>query len=113
MNNDFTDIQSTAEAERLGKLYPIILESHNPAWKEQYEQQKKYLYDLFGNSVLRISHIGSTSVPGLLSKPTVDILLEIKEDTDLTQITYILQSSGYIVNKPPNDIIMYIKGYGK
>ena len=113
MDNNFTDVQSITEAERLGRLYPIILENHNPGWKEQYEQQKTYLCGIFGDAVLRISHIGSTAVPGLISKPTVDILLEIKEETDLTQITDILQNNGYIVNQPPNDIIMYIKGYGK
>lgn len=77
MNNDFTNVQSITESERLGRLYPIILEKRNTALKEQYEQQKIYLYELFGDAVLRISHIGSTAIPGLISKPTVDILLEI------------------------------------
>lgn len=113
VNHAFTDVQSITEAERLGRLYPIVLENHNPAWEEQYERQRIFLCELFGDAVLRISHIGSTAVPGLVSKPTVDILLEIKDNTDLTGITERLQNDGYIVNRPPNDIIMYIKGYGE
>lgn len=113
MNNNFTDVKSITESERLGRLYPIVLEKHNPAWKEQYEQEKTYLCELLGDAVLHISHIGSTAVPGLIAKPAVDILLEIKENTDLTLITNRLQNNGYIVNTPPNDVIMYIKGYGE
>lgn len=113
MKHDFNDAASENEAKRLGRLYPIILERHNPAWKEYYEEEKAFLQELFGDAVLRISHIGSTAVPDLIAKPTIDILLEIKENTDLTQITDRLQSNGYIVNRPPSDIIMYIKGYGE
>lgn len=113
MDRKFTDVQSATESERFGRLYPIIIERHNPKWKEYYEEEKAFLQAVFGDAVLRISHIGSTAIPGLIAKPTVDILLEIKENTDLTQITDRLQNKGYIVNTPPNDIIMYIKGYGE
>jgi GrpB-like predicted nucleotidyltransferase (UPF0157 family)/SAM-dependent methyltransferase len=69
------------------------------------------LLGIFGDSVLRISHIGSTAVPNLIAKPTIDILLEVKEDTDLTSITEILTNMGYVVNTPKSDIIVYLKGY--
>ncbi len=65
----------------------------------------------FKDSILRISHIGSTSVPELIAKPTIDILLEISQDADLSIITERLKDEGYIVNTPPGDIIMYLKGY--
>lgn len=113
MNNDFTDVKSSAEAERLGKLYPIILEEHKSDRFAQYEAEKAFLCELFGDAVLRISHIGSTAVPKLIAKPTVDILLEIRESVDLSPITEQLTAVGYITNNPPKDIVMYLKGYGK
>lgn len=113
MRHDFSDVISENEAERLGRLYPIILTEYNPIYPEIYLKEREFLLGVFGDAVLRISHIGSTAVPSLISKPTIDILLEIKKDTNLTAITERLTNIGYIVNTPPMDIITYIKGYGE
>lgn len=113
MKKDFSDVTKESESERLGKLYPIILAEYNSAYMQAYLEEKTFLESVFGDTILRINHIGSTAVPNLISKPTVDILLEIKKDTDLTAITEQLTSAGYIVNTPPRDIITYIKGYGE
>jgi len=73
--------------EQLWELFPIVLEPHNPAWKMWYEQEAEQVCRAVGRqNVLRLSHIGSTSVPGLLAKPTVDILLEISEETALEEM---------------------------
>ena len=107
MRQDFSGVT----AEELSRLFPVILEEHRPEYFEQYAEEKAFLASILGDKVLRISHIGSTSVPGLLAKPTVDVLLEITEDTDIPVITEILRDEGYIVNHANNDIITYIKGY--
>ncbi|MCL2707109.1 MAG: GrpB family protein [Dehalococcoidia bacterium] len=107
MREDWSDITESKRAE----LFPIILESHNPAWKDYYTQEKERLRSIFGSSVIRISHIGSSAVAGLISKPTIDILLEVSQDIDLKPITKILLEKGYVVNNPTGDIVMYIKGY--
>lgn len=111
MKHDFSDVTSESEAERLGRLYPIKIEEHNPNWKACYEDEKAFLQTVFGDKILRINHFGSTAVPGLVAKPTVDILLEIKENTDLSEITETLIELGYIVNTPATDVIVYVKGY--
>ncbi len=109
----FSDVMRESEAERLGRLYPIILAEYTPDYVQAYQQEKDFLLSVFGDAVLRISHIGSTAVLGLIAKPTIDILLEIQTNTDLTDITKRLTHAGYIVNRPPMDIITYIKGYGE
>lgn len=58
-------------------------------------------------------NIGNSAVTDIIAKPTIDILLEIKEDTDIIGITEIMTRKGYIVNTSPKDIIMYLKGYGR
>ena len=113
MEKNFTDVASESEAERLGKLYPIILADYNYDYVQAYLEEKVFLEDVFRDIALRISHIGSTAVPGMISKPIIDILLEIKKDAQLKDITERLINVGYIVNRPQSDIIMYIKGYGK
>lgn len=111
MKHDFSDVTSREESKRLGRLYPIKLTKHNPKWFEYYENEKALLYNIFGENIVRINHIGSTAVPGLMAKPTIDILLEIKKNTDIEAITKVMIEEGYIVNKPANDIILYLKGY--
>lgn len=107
MRQDFLHVSD----EKLSQLFPVVLKPHNPAWLEYYLLERSFLQSVFGNKILRINHIGSSSVHGLLAKPTIDILLEVSQDIDLTIITEKLRDEGYIINTPHNDIIMYLKGY--
>ena len=104
-------MQEEMTKERLAQLFPIILESHNPKWKKYYLQEKEFLQTIFGDSIVRINHIGSTYVDGLMAKPTIDILIEVCDNVNIEPITEKLSSKGYIKNEAHNDIITYIKGY--
>ncbi len=74
--------------EELWELFPIMLKEYNTEYPKWYEIEKEKLSDNFDNStVVRISHIGSTAIPGIVSKPTVDILMEISPESDINQIT--------------------------
>ena len=97
--------------EKLAMLFPIMLEDHNPMWSDCYMQEKDFLQTVFKNHIIRINHIGSTSVAGLLSKPTIDILIEVSKNTDIEAITEELINKGYVVNHANDDIITFIKGY--
>jgi GrpB-like predicted nucleotidyltransferase (UPF0157 family) len=107
MRQDFSNVSK----KRLSELFPVILEPHNPEWITYYFIEREFLQTLFDDRILRINHIGSSSVPGLIAKPTIDILLEITKDIDLSLITEKMRDEGYIVNTPEKDIIMYLKGY--
>lgn len=50
---------------------PDLLEEYNPLYPVWYEEEARKILAAVGD-VFRISHIGSTAVEGLLSKPTVD-----------------------------------------
>jgi GrpB-like predicted nucleotidyltransferase (UPF0157 family)/GNAT superfamily N-acetyltransferase len=107
MKQDFSNVTS----EQLAQLFPVLLKEHDPRWKEYFLQEKAFLQSTFRDKVIRINHIGSSSVPGLIAKPTIDILLEVAQDTDLKAITAHLEDEGYVVNTPKSDLIMYLKGY--
>ena len=84
--------------EELWELFPIVLEEHNPAYKSWYKEEKDNLTKaLCGHNFCRISHIGSTSVEGLIAKPIVDILLELNDDYDVKDMVSLLQGSGWIL----------------
>jgi len=106
------------DKEQLSRIYPVILSEYNPAWPEWYAEEKINLERLIGEeNIARINHYGSTSVPGLLAKPTIDILLEINTDTDIEKLKatlpfpeYIRMSDSDKADVPPLHL-MFVKGY--
>lgn len=66
------------------------------------------------DNIARISHYGSTAIPGLPAKPTIDVLLEIKDDTDSEKLISAMQGAGYIYSPQPDNAaphMMFMKGY--
>ena len=103
--------------EELGKLFPITLVEHNPVWKERFlEEQHNILQSSGTGTIIRIEHIGSTAIPGICAKPTIDILIEIKDKTDLDSLINNLQKIKYqYIPKPENPPphMMFAKGYSR
>ena len=101
--------------EELWKLFPIIISKHNPIWKENYLTEKAIIEEIIGiYNFVRISHYGSTAVPNLLAKPTIDILVEIKDNTDTEKLILDMEAAGYIYSPQPNNPaphMMFMKGY--
>lgn len=52
---------------------------YDPNWIKLFEQEALLLKSIFGNNFAACHHVGSTSIPGLASKPTIDIILEVKD----------------------------------
>ena len=74
--------------EELWTLFPIILKEHNPNYKDWYEEEKQRIIShVEPENIVRISHIGSTAVEGLIAKPTVDILLETDGACGVSEVT--------------------------
>lgn len=101
--------------EELWQLFPIVLSEYQPIWKECYLAEKKVIIQATGtHKIVRIHHIGSTAVPGLLAKPTIDILVEIEDATDTSSLISAMQECGYRYLKQPENPpphMMFIKGY--
>lgn len=101
--------------EELGKLFPIMLSPFNPGWSHMYQKERGRIEKLFhSNSILSIEHIGSTAIPGLISKPTIDILLEIEQSTENQVIIDCLANLDYHYIKDPKKPpphMTFVKGY--
>ena len=101
--------------EELWQLFPVIISEHKEDWKENFLSESKELVEAIGSDrVVRINHIGSTAVPDLLAKPTIDILLEITEEIDIERLIKTIESEGYIYTyqpKNPAPHMMFMKGY--
>jgi GrpB-like predicted nucleotidyltransferase (UPF0157 family) len=53
---------------------PVTLEPHDPAWTEMAGAESVRLKAALGDVLVVVHHIGSTSIPGILAKPTVDLM---------------------------------------
>jgi GrpB-like predicted nucleotidyltransferase (UPF0157 family) len=51
--------------------------SHDPRWRHDFEKEKSLITVALGQNLVEMYHIGSTSIPGIFAKPTIDILLEV------------------------------------
>ena len=88
---------SELSLEELWELFPIRLERHQACWKEWYQKEEALLRQtLLPYQAVRISHIGSTAVPGIWAKPIVDILVEITRAYDFGMIQNKLSAAGYL-----------------
>src|SRR3990167_1039196 len=68
---------------------------YNPEWVDMYETEAAKLKEVFGDDLLGIEHIGSTSVPGLPAKPIIDIMVLIDSHENVSKLIPRLQELGY------------------
>ncbi len=96
--------------EKLWELFPITFTDYSDDFKTIYLQEEKNLKSLIGNYIKRISHIGSTSIINIKTKPIIDILIEINFDNkDI--VKDILRKHNYILMNDNIDKISFNKGY--
>lgn len=96
--------------EELWELFPIIFTNSTDDFKEVYSEEEKNLKFLLGNYITRISHIGSTAIKNIKTKPIVDILIEIDFENK-NNVKEILLNNNYILMCQTFDKISFNKGY--
>lgn len=103
MEKDLSDLSR----KELWQLFPIILAPHDPAYEERYAVMEQQLVAFLHPR--RISHIGSTAVPGLLAKPCIDILAETTLDRD--RVISSLTGAGWVKHFEDDRSIIFNQGY--
>ena len=96
--------------EELWELFPIFLTEHQECWRKWYSEEEVLLKSIL-SKVERISHIGSTSIPGIWAKPIIDILVEIPKESKLLDYKALIIKSGYICMFQSEEWISFNKGY--
>ena len=75
----------------------VAVVPYDPAWSLMFEEEKRHLLERLPRDLIRrVEHFGSTAIPGLASKPIVDVLVEVTslEETK-ARIAPVLESEGY------------------
>jgi GrpB-like predicted nucleotidyltransferase (UPF0157 family) len=73
----------------------VRLVLYSPEWAKLFDEEKRLLMALIGDYVLDIQHIGSTSVPGLIAKPILDIGIAIEDFEEGKRCIQPIESLGY------------------
>jgi GrpB-like predicted nucleotidyltransferase (UPF0157 family) len=90
---------SQIRAHTIGELKPlsgrILLAAYDPHWPSLFSREAARTRSVLGDLVLQIEHIGSTSVPSLIAKPIIDILLIVARSADEASYVPALEAAGY------------------
>ncbi len=101
--------------EELGQLFPIVIQEYTDRWIDLYQTEKQLILESFSQlEIVNIEHIGSTAIPGLKAKPTIDILLQISKQNDIQKLKDVFKSHGYQLTKQPDNPpphMTFVKGY--
>jgi putative glutamine amidotransferase len=90
--------------EREGRSRVYGLAEPDPAWPAAFAAEAERIVGaLPPDLVSRIDHVGSTAVPGLAAKPTIDIQLSVTEMTPRTAYVESLRGLGYRWSLDPWD----------
>ncbi|MDX8030445.1 GrpB family protein [Lentzea sp. BCCO 10_0856] len=74
---------------------PVVLEDYNPVWPRWYAVEEARIRAALGDVVVRLEHVGSTSIPGLAAKPLIDVLLVVPDSADEDAYVPALVEAGY------------------
>jgi GrpB-like predicted nucleotidyltransferase (UPF0157 family) len=75
---------------------PIVLVASDPAWPFRFEEEAARICAALGDDV-RVEHVGSTAVPGLIAKPIVDIQVSVADVEDEAAYVGALEAAGYVL----------------
>ncbi|HET7929726.1 MAG TPA: GrpB family protein [Actinomycetota bacterium] len=73
----------------------VRLADYDPAWPAVFARHAERITRALGDRALMIEHVGSTSVPGLAAKPTIDILLVVADSANEGTYLDAMEAEGY------------------
>ena len=74
---------------------PFTLQEYDPAWVDEYNKRAEIIKKVFGDELVEVQHIGSTSVPGMTAKPQIDILAVVKDFSKIESFYPAMNEAGF------------------
>ncbi|KIL51433.1 hypothetical protein KP77_09450 [Jeotgalibacillus alimentarius] len=73
----------------------VTVQAYNSNWANLFKKEAEKIKVIFGDQLIDIYHIGSTSVPGLHAKPIIDMLPVLKDIKVADQLAHQMERIGY------------------
>ena len=96
----------------------ITVVDYDERWPVRFREVAERVRRALGEDALAVEHIGSTSVPGLATKPIVDVLLTVADVGDEAAYVPALESAGFplrvrepahrMVRTPARDVHVHV-----
>jgi GrpB-like predicted nucleotidyltransferase (UPF0157 family) len=90
MQSEMTDRDSIGLQQGVVALCPYTI-----AWKRLFEEERATLKASLGDQILDIQHIGSTSIPGMVAKPILDIAIAVNDFEEARACIAPIEGLGY------------------
>lgn len=69
--------------------------AYDPNWIKLFEAERNVFFELLSKEIINIFHIGSTSIPNMCAKPIIDLLIEVKDISNIDQYQTQCEALGY------------------
>jgi GrpB-like predicted nucleotidyltransferase (UPF0157 family) len=100
-----TDEQQRRDAEVQGAFVrpptphnaTVHLAEYDPEWPALFEREAARIRGALGDRIVRLEHVGSTSIPGMAAKPRIDILLVVADSSREDDYVPDLEAVGYLL----------------
>ena len=92
----------------------VVIVEYDPRWPLMFEEEAARLASVLSRDlVVRIEHIGSTAVSGLVAKPIIDLLVSVRSLGEAKQVAVSpLEELGYACwfDNPDPQRMFFVKG---
>jgi len=68
---------------------------YQPNWPYLYRQEARQIAAALGGEIVLIHHIGSTAIPGIMAKPVIDCLIEVRDIEQVDAYNEAMITLGY------------------
>lgn len=94
---EYTQDENSLKKVDLDALLPVRLVPHDERWKEWAKEELSHLKELLGEKIcVECHHIGSTAIDKIMSKPSIDLLIETPIDCSYDEIREVLEADAYM-----------------
>jgi GrpB-like predicted nucleotidyltransferase (UPF0157 family) len=76
-------------------LRKVEVVPHDPNWLNLFEIESKQIAIALGENIIKVHHIGSTSIETIYAKPIIDILVEVSSIFKVDENNSQMQALGY------------------
>ena len=75
----------------------VTVTNHDPGWAAAYAEEALRIRKILGEKLVNVFHIGSTAVPGLKTKPILDIMPVVENIGKVDDFSAEFEAAGYEV----------------
>lgn len=83
-------------AARRADATQVTLAPHDPDWIRVAAEEGARIGKALGDSLVAVHHIGSTAIPGIAAKPTIDLMPALRPGADIDACRGPMEALGYL-----------------